>query len=112
MRVDAQGRPASISGAFGFGAAALVVFAFPIAMFAFLGLIAYSGCMIHCEADAQTDWVTTVSYLGIAGLLVIDVGLWAWAGYRLTRPVPLIIAAVPVVVTGVVVAAGMIGGAF
>ncbi|MGN6033812.1 hypothetical protein ACP6NG_00360 [Brevibacterium casei] len=82
MTVDAKGRPRSVGGAVGFGIAALAAFAFPIAMLAFLGLIAYSGCIVHCSGEPQTDWVTTLSYLGVAGLLIVDIGLWAWAGYR------------------------------
>ena len=112
MNVDAKGRPRSVGGAVGFGIAALAVFAFPIAMLAFLGLIAYSGCIVHCSGEPQTDWVTTLSYLGVAGLLIVDIGLWAWAGYRWGRPVPLIIAAVPVVLTYIVVGIGVLAGAF
>ncbi|MBE8147026.1 hypothetical protein IOD13_15850 [Brevibacterium casei] len=62
--------------------------------------------------EPQTDWVTTLSYLGVAGLLIVDIGLWAWAGYRWGRPVPLIIAAVPVVLTYIVVGIGVLAGAF
>lgn len=104
--------PRSIGGAVGFGVTALVAFAFPIAMFAFLGLIAYSGCFIRCSGQPQTDWVATLSYLGVSGLLVIDIGLWAWAGYRWGRVVPLIIAAVPVVLVGIVFGIGTLAGGF
>lgn len=100
----------SITGATIAGILALVVLAVPIVLFAFLGLISWSGGWLLDYSPPNRR--ESVLMFALAGLLIVDVMLWAWAGLRGFPVLLSTVAAIPPTVLGLVYVIGVLSGAY
>lgn len=101
----------SVASAVIAGLLALMVLGIPIASIVFLGFVSWTGFWF-LDGGRPASKVESMLWFALAGLLVVDVTFWAWAGLRRFPLLLTTVAVIPPVVLGAVYVIGVLSRAF
>lgn len=108
MTFQPPGPKRSVGWAWVAGLMACGVVVAPIVIMLFVAWIEWTGCLVKCSSfEPQPNRPKSILLLVLSGMLVVDIGLWSWAGLRCFPVVRTIVAAVPLVIMVVVVVIGV-----